>query len=56
MACSPDAATHLTVHEPQACRYVVVLFTPMLRGVPEFQPKWEGAAKPCAPHSCLTEL
>lgn len=23
VACSPDAATHMTLHEPQACRYVV---------------------------------
>lgn len=43
-ACSPDAATHLSVHEPQACAYVAVLFTPALCSVPGFQPRWEGAA------------
>ena len=29
-ACSPDAETHLTVHEPEQCRYIIVLFSPIL--------------------------
>lgn len=47
-ACSPDAATHLAVHEPSACRYVAVLHSPALCGMPGFKPTWAGAAAPGA--------
>jgi len=43
-ACSPDGATHFVMHEPSPCAYVAVLHTPVLCGLPGFQPDWTGLA------------
>lgn len=40
LACSPDEETYLTVREPAACDYVVLLLTRAMCGHGEYAPTW----------------